>query len=128
MKKREFRAETLPSFSVRMDNSMCRDGHKVSEKLAQKSIERAPRLFYSPNISMCNFWLFDMPKHSMKDREFQSQQAVLRTSAKSWVDLTFADGQRVFQEWMERRTWVVGNNEEYYPNERHQFRKWFPVQ
>jgi uncharacterized protein YjaG (DUF416 family) len=52
----------------------------------------------------------------MKDQEFQSQQAILRVIEKSWNHLTFADVQRVFQEWMERLTWVIGNNGEYYPH------------
>jgi hypothetical protein len=52
----------------------------------------------------------------MKDREFQSQQAILSVVAESWNDLTFADVQPVFQEWMERLTWVIGNNGESYPN------------
>jgi hypothetical protein len=52
----------------------------------------------------------------MKDQEFQSQQAILRAIEKSWNHLTFADVQRVFQEWMESLTWVIGNNGEYYPH------------
>jgi hypothetical protein len=45
-----------------------------------------------------------------------------------WNDLTFADVQRVFQEWMERLTWVIGNNGEHSPNDTHEFRKWSTVQ
>jgi hypothetical protein len=60
-----------------------------------------------------------MLKHKMKDREFQDQQAMSSAVAKMWNDLTFADVQRVFQEWMERLAWVVGNNGEYYPNEKY---------
>jgi hypothetical protein len=60
-----------------------------------------------------------MLKQKMKDREFQSQQAMLSAVAKIWNDLTFADVQRVFQEWMERLTCVIGNNGEYSPNSRH---------
>jgi hypothetical protein len=69
-----------------------------------------------------------MLEHNMKDREFQSQQAILSAIAKIWNDLTFADVQRVFQEWMERLTWVIGNNGEYSPNEQHQIIKWSTVQ
>jgi hypothetical protein len=64
----------------------------------------------------------------MKDQEFQSQQAILRAIEKSWNHLTFADVQRIFQEWMERLTWVIGNNGEYYPHSRHHFKKWFNIQ
>jgi hypothetical protein len=60
-----------------------------------------------------------MRKQKMKDREFQSQQAIFSAVPNMWNDLTFADVQRVFQEWREHLTWVIGNNGEYYPNSRH---------
>jgi hypothetical protein len=69
-----------------------------------------------------------MRKQKIKEREFQSQQAIFSAVAKMRNDLTFADVRRVFQEWMERLTWVIGNNGGYYPNERHEFRKWSTVQ
>jgi hypothetical protein len=68
-----------------------------------------------------------MLKHDMKDREFQNQQAVLNAIGKRWADISFAEVHRVFQELMEHLPWAVGNNSEHYPNERHQFRKWFTV-
>jgi hypothetical protein len=107
---------------------MCHNGHRVSEKLAQRKIERAPHPPYSPDINQCDFWLFPILKHNMKDREFQSQKGILKDIAKSSADLTFADVQSVFEEWMERPTLVVGNNGEYSPNSRHQFRKWLTFQ
>jgi hypothetical protein len=103
-KRRISRKEGFPAFSVHMDNSMCHNGNKISDKLAKGSIERASYLLYSPDISPSDFWLFGMLKHNMKDREFQSQQAILSAVAKMWNGLTFADVQRVFQEWMERLT------------------------
>jgi hypothetical protein len=106
----------FPAFSVHMDNSMCHHGNKISKKLAKRSIEGAPHPHYSPDISSCDFWLSGMLKRKMKDREFQGQEAILRAIAESWNDLISEDIQRVFREWMERLTWVIGNNGEYYPN------------
>jgi hypothetical protein len=79
---------------------MCHNGNKISEQLAKRSIEQAPHSPYSPDINPCDFWLFGMLKHKMKDREFQSPQAILSAVAKMRNGLTFADVQRVFQEWM----------------------------
>jgi hypothetical protein len=95
---RIIRREGFPAVAVDLDNSVCRNGNKISEKRAQRSIERAPHRPYSPYISPCDFWLFGMLKHNMKDREFHSQEAILKITAKSWPDLTFADVQSVFQE------------------------------
>jgi hypothetical protein len=63
--------------SVPMEKSMCQNSHKVFEKFAQRTIERAPHPPYSPDISPCDFWLFGVLRPNMKDREFQSQQAIL---------------------------------------------------
>jgi hypothetical protein len=115
-KRRISRKKGFPAFSVHMDHSMCLDHNKIFEKLTKGSIERAPHPSDSPDICPCDFWLFDMRKHNMKDREFQGQEAILRDIAESWNDLIFADVQWGFQEWMEHLTWVVGNNGEYYPN------------
>jgi hypothetical protein len=49
-------------FSVHMDNSMCHNGHKVFKKLALRSTERAPRPPDSPDLSLCDFWLFGVWK------------------------------------------------------------------
>jgi histone-lysine N-methyltransferase SETMAR len=95
-KRRISRKEGFPAFPVHMDNSMCHNGHKVSAVFAKRSIERAPHPPYSSDINPCDFWLFGMLKHKMKDPEFQSQQAILSVVAKMWNDLTFADVQRVF--------------------------------
>jgi hypothetical protein len=114
-KKRISREEDFPAFSVHMDNSICDNDHKISEKLVHRSIERDPHPPYSPDINSCDAELLGTRKHKMKDREFQSQQGILIAVVKMWNDLTFADVQRVFQEWMERLTWVTGNNGEYSP-------------
>jgi hypothetical protein len=96
--------EGFPAFSAHMHHSMCNNGNKISEKLAKRSIERAPHPPYSPDISPCDFWLFGMLQHKMRDREFQSEQAILSAVVKMWNDLTFADVQCAFPEWMEHRT------------------------
>jgi hypothetical protein len=41
-KRRIARRKYLPSFSVRMDNSMCHKGAKITEKLEKRHIARAP--------------------------------------------------------------------------------------
>jgi hypothetical protein len=54
-KRRISRKDGFPAFSAGTDNSMCHNGNKISEKLAKRSIERAPRSLHSPDISTCDF-------------------------------------------------------------------------
>jgi hypothetical protein len=68
--------------------------------------------------------LFGVLKRQMKDREFESQQEILQATAKSWDDLTFAEVQSILWQWIEHLTWVAGNDGQYYPNSKTQFKKW----
>jgi hypothetical protein len=58
-KRRISRGKGFSAFSVHIDNSMSHNGHKVSEKFDEGSIEQAPDPPYSPYIG----WLFGMLKH-----------------------------------------------------------------
>jgi histone-lysine N-methyltransferase SETMAR len=102
-------------FFLPMDNSRCHNAKKITGKLQKKHITRAPHPPYSPDLSPCNFWFFGMVKQKMKDREFCSAQEMLRGLSDAWSDLTLEDIQRVFLEWMDRLTWVIENDGEYFP-------------
>jgi hypothetical protein len=97
-KQRISRRKRFSAFSVHLDNSMCHNDHKATGKFNQGSMERAPHPPDPPDISPCDFWLFGMLKHHMKDREFRRQEEILQAITKSWGDLTFAEVQSVFWE------------------------------
>jgi hypothetical protein len=54
-KRRIARCKRLPSLSVHMDNSICHNGAKLTEKLEKRHIARAPHPPYSPELSLCDF-------------------------------------------------------------------------
>jgi transposase len=113
-KRRIARRKDLPSFSVHMNNSMCHNGAKITEKLENRRITRAPHPPYSPHFSPCEFWFFGILKQKMKERVFQSEEQILAAVTESWNQLTFEDIQRVFHNWMERLIWVITNSGPYY--------------
>jgi transposase len=113
-KRRIARRKGLPNFSVHMDNSVCHKGAKVTEKFEKRHIARAPHPPYSPDLSQCDFWLFEILKQKMKERVFQSEEQILAAITESWNELIFEDIQRVFHNWMERLIWVIANSSEYY--------------
>jgi hypothetical protein len=49
------RRKGLPNFSVHMDNSMCHNGAKITEKPEKRRMARAPHPPYSPDLSPCDF-------------------------------------------------------------------------
>jgi len=66
-----------------MNNSMCHNGAKITEKLGKKQIGRAPRSAYSQDLSPCDFRLFGMLKEKMRDRAFRSGKQILAAMTKS---------------------------------------------
>jgi hypothetical protein len=54
-------------------------------------------------------------KQKTKDREFCSAQGILSSLSDAWSYLTFEDIQRLLLEWMDRLTWVIENDGEYFP-------------
>jgi hypothetical protein len=66
-----------------MDNLMCRNGAKITEKLAKKHIVRDAHAPHSPDLGPYDFWLFDMLKEKMKDRVFRSEQHILAAITRS---------------------------------------------
>jgi hypothetical protein len=51
-----------------MDNSMYSNAGKTSLELEHNKIERAPHPAYSPDISLCDFWLFGFLKEKLKEQ------------------------------------------------------------
>jgi transposase len=113
-KRQIARRKGLPSFSVHMDNSMCHNGAKITEKLEKRHITRAPHPPYSPDLIPRDFWLFGILKQKKKERVFQSEEQILAAITERWNELTFEDIQRVFHNWMEHLIWVIANRGEYY--------------
>jgi hypothetical protein len=54
-KTRIARPKGMSNLSVQMDNSMCDNGAKITEKLVKKHSTRAPHPPYSPDLSSCDF-------------------------------------------------------------------------
>jgi transposase len=93
---------------------MCHNGAKITEKLEKRHIARTPHPPSSPDLSPCDFWLYEILKQKMKERVFQSEEQILATITERWNELTFEDIQRVFHNWMEHLIWVIANSGEYY--------------
>jgi histone-lysine N-methyltransferase SETMAR len=99
-KGRIARSKGLSRFSADMDNSMCHNGAKITEKLEKGHIARAPHRPYSPDLNPCDFLLFRILKQKMKERVFQSEEQIFASITESWDEATFKDIQGVFHNWM----------------------------
>jgi hypothetical protein len=96
---------------VHMDNPMCHNRRKVTDELANLKLDRVPRPLYSPDLSPCNFWLFGMLNHKIKDPVFQTVEDIMTAVHRVWDELTLDDLQSVFFNWIERFEWVSEHEE-----------------
>jgi hypothetical protein len=101
------------NFLLHMANSRCHNGKKKTAEIEYRRFARAPHPPHSPDLSPCDFWLFGLMKHSLKDREMQRVQALTSALTNMRDDLIFEDVQVVFLDWMEQPSWVINNNGDY---------------
>jgi histone-lysine N-methyltransferase SETMAR len=66
------RQNTGSTFWVHMDLSMCNNGSKVKSKIKKNHINRMPHPPYSPDMSQCDFLLFETLKQILRNRKFSS--------------------------------------------------------
>jgi hypothetical protein len=97
-----------------MDHSKSYDNDKSQEKIDRKRFVRCPHPPCSPDLSLCDFWFFEMAKKQMKDREFCTVQDILRRLTEIWNDLTFEDVQSMFCEPQIRLNLVMKNGGEHH--------------
>jgi hypothetical protein len=62
---------------------------KSRVKFDKHHIARLPHPLYSPDLSLCDFWLFGMLKGILKDRELHSYDEIEKAITMAWNDLTF---------------------------------------
>jgi transposase len=79
-----------------MDNSMCHNGRKVANELDNLKLDRVPHPPYSPDLSPCDFWLFNMLKQAIKDREFHAVEEIPSAFHEVSSQVTSEDLQSVF--------------------------------
>jgi hypothetical protein len=83
---RNFRRRTpLANFWVQMDNSMCHNWSKFDKY----HIARLSHPASSPDLSLCDFWLFRMLKRILKDQEFHLHNEIEEAITMAWNDLRF---------------------------------------
>jgi hypothetical protein len=60
-----------------MDNSKCHNTWSVTAKISDARLRRFLHLLCSPDMSLCDFWLFGMMKAKMKGCEFETIEDIL---------------------------------------------------
>jgi hypothetical protein len=100
-------------FLIHLDNSACQNGQKITRQLEAVRILRTPHPPYSPDLSLCDFWLFRFLKESIRGMESSTEVPMGSTMTTIGPNVTVHTLQFVFKEWMRRFIWIIENNGEY---------------
>jgi hypothetical protein len=114
MRRSVFPPENRGHFSVHMDNSMCRNGHRVINELRCLKIPRVPHPPYSSNISPCDFWMFGDFKGKPKDHHLHGLEEIFTEVQELWDNITFEELQMVFESWRGQLRWIIEHDGEYF--------------
>jgi histone-lysine N-methyltransferase SETMAR len=95
-KRRIWRQNQVGQFFVHMDNSMCHNQKMITQEISDAKFERLPHPAYSPDLSPCDFWLFEVLKQKVKDRAFQRVEEILEAVTLLWNEVRFEQLQSVF--------------------------------
>jgi hypothetical protein len=96
------RQKTAIRISVLMNNSMYHNGHRVIDEFHRLKILRAPQAPYSPDISLCDFWMFGDFKGKQKDRHLQDPEEILTVFQELRDKINFKELRMVFESWRDR--------------------------
>jgi histone-lysine N-methyltransferase SETMAR len=85
----------------------------VTDEFDNQKLQRVAHPPDSPDLSPCDFWLFDLLKQNMKDCEFSGVEEIMNAVQEIWREVTLERLQSVFFNWIERLEDVIEHDGEY---------------
>jgi histone-lysine N-methyltransferase SETMAR len=106
-----------------MDNARVHAAGDCITEIQRLKMTRLLQPTYSPDLSPCDFWFFELAKQAIQYEVFDSANQSMQRLHSIFDQVTFEDLQHVFLNWMERLSWVVEHNGAYFQeqNTNHRF-------
>ena len=118
LKPSQVQLDTQGSCIVHYDNAPCHNSRICSEELIHTPFVRLPHPPYSPDIAVCDFYLFGKLKQSLQQVRISNREELEEEIDRIMKQISKEEWKRVFNEWLTRLRWIVENNGEYYRKER----------
>ena len=90
------------------------ESRMVWQFLSNKNITVCPHPPYSPDLALCEFWLFPKVKMTMKGKRFESIQDIEAATTAQLKTLTKENFHDCFRKWQERWDKCVRSEGEYF--------------
>jgi hypothetical protein len=98
---------------IHSDDVRPHTARRTLEFLEQNRMKRALHLSYSPNLALCDFYLFGYIKRFLVCREFADQSELLQAVMDILNDIEKATLEEVFLTWMRRLAKYINTNDKY---------------
>ena len=112
--RRKWPEKWANGFILHHDNAPCHTLLLVRQFLSNKNIMVCPHPPYSPDLALCDFWLFPKVKMTMNGKHFESIQDVEAATTVQLKTLMKEDFQNCFRNWQERWDKCVRSEGEYF--------------
>jgi hypothetical protein len=84
--------------SARLDDLRCHTGQKVLDKTKRNHMMHVHDQPYSPDLGLCDFWLFGLLKNRTKETVFRNLGEVMDFVCNFWSEATLDEVQLAFHE------------------------------
>jgi hypothetical protein len=100
---------------LRFDSPRCHTAATVTAEMVRLRCVRIPHLAYSPDLAICDFWLFGRLKRELQGITIDTEEDLIEQILTILQSIPQSALRRAFAHWQERCQWVVDNDREYYP-------------
>ena len=84
------------------DNAPSHSSRVILDTIKELDIEILPHAPYSPDLAICNFWLFPNLKNKLRDEKYESREELRRAVDRYLRDMSRDGLHHVFRAWVER--------------------------
>lgn len=98
---------------VHMDNAPSHNSKITSDEISKLKMKRIPHPAYSPDIAICDFWLFGKLKDHLKGTDFQTENELFEAVLNFLDTIEKNEIKRVFEEWIVRLHKVIDSGGDY---------------
>jgi hypothetical protein len=99
---------------LHFDNPRCRTAQFVIQQMEYLRCKRIPHPPYSPDLVICDFYLFARLKERLAGVEVNSPEELMEEVMTILRGISGPEKVRAFDQWIERCQWVANHNSEYY--------------
>ena len=103
--------EIANTWFLQHDNASSHTSFAVREFLAQHNITMLPHPPYSPDLALCDFFLFPKLKTHLKGHHFGTVENVQAAATRALNNISSEDFRHCYEEWQQRRNRCIRSQE-----------------